>query len=133
MTATVVTAAGTAAPSVTLSGIGTAASYDATNAIDTDHPDVLVTAGAVNDWVDAAIGTAIQDLQASVSASDKGVVVKVVEENGVLTSATVSVTAASTMAFGASGSANELATTAAVKSFYDNNLVWLNASGNVIS
>lgn len=118
---------------MTLSGIGTAASYDATNAIDTDHPDVLVTAGAVNDWVDAAIGTAIQDLQASVSASDKGVVVKVVEENGVLTSATVSVTAASTMAFGASGSANELATTAAVKSFYDNNLVWLNASGNVIS
>lgn len=89
----------------------------------------VVTAGSVADYVTGVIG----GLDASVSASNKGVAIEVVEADGKLTSASVSVTAASEMTFGASeASADVLATTAAVKSFFDNNMVWLDADGEPV-
>lgn len=126
----VVTAETTAAPSVTVTvdatslstalGLGTAAFKNWTDTVAADGVS-LPTAGAV----DTAIKNAIAALDSTVSASSKGVFVQVDEADGELTGATVTVTAASKMAYGAAGSADELATTAAVRDFYDNNLVWL--------
>lgn len=90
--------------------------------------DKVVTAGAVAD----KIAGIVDGLDASVSASDKGVEVKVVEENGKLTSATVSVTAQASMAFAAPGSGDELATTSAVRDYFENNLVWLGSDNQPI-
>ena len=101
-------------------GLGTAAFKDATATV-TDGSEDLPT----GDAVDTAIKNAIADLDATVSASSKGVFVQVDEANGELTGATVTVTAASQMSLNATGSADELATTAAVRDFYDNNLIWL--------
>ena len=89
----------------------------------------VVTAGAVAD----KIAGIVNGLDASVSASDKGVSVEVVETDGKLTSATVAVAAASSMAFNATGSATELATTAAVANYFENNLVWLSADGTALA
>lgn len=126
----VVTAETTAVPSVTVTvdatdlstalGLGTAASKNWTDTVAAGGTS-LPTAGAV----DTAIKNAIADLDATVSASSKGVFVQVDEANGELTGATVTVTAASQMSLNATGSADELATTAAVRDFYDNNLIWL--------
>ena len=100
-------------------GVAVTVSVDATTLA--PSVDVVVTSA-----------TLFAGLDASVSASDKGVEIEVVEEDGKLTSASLSVTAPSTMAFGATGSADELATTAAVKSYFENNLVWLDADGDPI-
>ena len=126
----VVTAETTAAPSVTVTlnatnlstalGLGTAASKNWTDTVTDDSADL-----PTGDAVDTAIKNAIADLDATVSASSKGVFVQVDEANGELTGATVTVTAASQMSLNATGSADELATTAAVRDFYDNNLIWL--------
>lgn len=89
----------------------------------------VVTAGAVAD----KIAGIVEGLDATVSASNKGVEVTVVEENGKLTSATVAVTAASTMALNDKGSADVLATTAAVANYFENNLVWLSADGTALA
>ena len=134
----VVTASTTAAPSVTVTvntttlstalGLGTAAFKDATTTVAENGTD-LPTAGAV----DTAIKEAIAALDSTVSNSDKGVFMQVVETDGKLTGATVTVTAASQMAFNAEGDADELATTAAVRDFYDNNLVWLGATSQPIT
>ena len=96
----VVTAATSAAPSVTVTlnatnlstalGLGTAASKNWTDTV-TDGSADLPT----GDAVDTAIKNAIADLDATVSASSKGVFVQVDEANGELTGATVTVTAAS--------------------------------------
>ena len=96
----VVTAETTAAPSVTVTlnatnlstalGLGTAASKNWTDTV-TDGSADLPT----GDAVDTAIKNAIADLDATVSASSKGVFVQVDEANGELTGATVTVTAAS--------------------------------------
>lgn len=89
----------------------------------------VVTAGAVAD----KIAGIVEGLDATVSSSAKGVEVTVVEENGVLTSASVAVTAASSMAFNDKGSADVLATTAAVANYFENNLVWLSADGTALA
>lgn len=89
----------------------------------------VVTAGAVAD----KIAGIVDGLDSTVTSSAKGVEVTVVETAGKLTSATVSVAAASTMAFGAPGSADELATTAAVANYFENNLVWLSADGTALA
>ena len=100
-------------------GVAVTVSVDATTLA--PSVDVVVTSATLFDGLDA-----------TVSSAAKGVEVEVVEENGKLTSATVAVTASSEMAFGATGSANDLATTAAVKSYFENNLVWLGADGNPV-
>ena len=89
----------------------------------------VVTAGAVAD----KIAGIVEGLDASVSASDKGVEVKVVETDGKLTSATVSVTTVASMAFNATGYEGEIASTKAVRDFFDNNLVWLSADGTALA
>lgn len=134
----VVTAATSAAPSVTVTlnatnlstalGLGTAAFKDATATV-TDGSEDLPT----GDAVDTAIKNAIAALNSTVSASSKGVFVQVDEAEGELTGATVTVTAASQMAFDATGSDEVLATTAAVRDFYDNNLVWLDGTSQPVN
>ena len=134
----VVTAATSAAPSVTVTvnatnlstalGLGTAAFKNATETV-TDGSDDLPT----GDAVDTAIKNAIAALNSTVSASSKGVFVQVDEAEGKLTGTTVTVTAASQMAFNATGSDEVLATTAAVRDFYDNNLVWLDGTSQPVN
>ena len=89
----------------------------------------VVTAGAVAD----KIAGIVDGLDATVSASNKGVEVTVVETDGKLTSATVAVSAASSMALNDKGSADVLATTAAVANYFENNLVWLDANGAALA
>lgn len=99
-------------------------------------PTESAVVDAINDAVTTAqeyIDSEIEGLDSTVSASSKGVEVTVEETDGKLTSASLTVTAPSTMAFNDAGSSDELATTAAVKSFFDNNLVWLDASGAALA
>ena len=83
----------------------------------------VVTAGAVAD----KIANTLAGLDATVSASNKGVEVKVVETDGKLTSATVSVTTKESMTYNETGSADEIASTKAVQTYFQENLVWLGA------
>ena len=134
----VVTAATSAAPSVSVTvnatnlstalGLGTAAFKDATDTVSDGSGDL-----PTGDAVDTAIKNAIAALNSTVSASSKGVFVQVDEAEGKLTGATVTVTAASQMAFDATGSDEVLATTAAVRNFYDNNLVWLDGTSQPVN
>ena len=83
----------------------------------------VVTAGAVAD----KIANTLAGLDATVSASNKGVKVMVVETDGKLTSATVSVTTKASMAYNENGSADVIASTQAVQTYFQENLVWLGA------
>ena len=83
----------------------------------------VVTAGAVAD----KIANTLAGLDATVSASNKGVEVTVVETDGKLTSATVSVTTKESMTYNETGSADEIASTKAVQTYFQENLVWLGA------
>ena len=85
--------------------------------------DKVVTAGAVAD----KIANTLAGLDATVSASNKGVKVMVVETDGKLTSATVSVTTKASMTYNETGSADEIASTKAVQTYFQENLVWLGA------
>ena len=113
-------------------GVEVSAATTAADVSNENKASYLVTAGAVSAYTAQEINSAISGLDATVSDSDKGVFVQIDEADGKLTAATVTVTAASQMEFGATGSSEVLATTAAVKDFYDNNLVWLDASGTAI-
>ena len=112
--------------------LGTAAFVDTATTVAADAT-TLPTGGAVASYVSSAITSAIDALAGSASDSDKGIAVEVVTADGEVSTVDVAVTAASTMALNATGSADELATTAAIKSFYDNNLVWLDANGDAIA
>lgn len=92
--------------------------------------NLTVGGSTVSDWADTQIAAIAE---ASASDADKGVTVSVVTQSGSVKSVDVAVVASSTMALNDAGSADVLATTAAVKSFYDNNLVWLDASGVAIA
>ncbi len=107
--------------------LGTAAFVNTATTVAADAT-TLPTGGAVASYVSSVI----DGLAGSASDADKGVTVEVVTADGEVSTVDVAVTAASTMALNATGSANELATTAAIKSFYDNNLVWLDANGDAI-
>ena len=83
----------------------------------------VVTAGAVAD----KIANTLAGLEATVSASNKGVEVKVVEIDGKLNYATVSVTTKDTMTYNETGYDDEIASTKAVQTYFQENLVWLGA------
>ena len=83
----------------------------------------VVTAGAVAD----KIANIVAGLDATVSASNKGVAIEVVENDGKLTSATVSVTTQASMAYNEAGSEDVIASTKAVQTYFQENLVWLGA------
>lgn len=102
-------------------GLAITAATTAADVSDSGKASNLVTAAAVS----AYTANLIDGLDSTVSSSMKGVFVSVAEENGKLNGMTVSVVAASEMSYGATGSADQLATTAAVATFFDNNLVWL--------
>ena len=109
-------------------GLAITAATTAADVSDSDKASNLVTAAAVSAYVAQEITSAISGLDAVVFNSNKGVFVSVAEEDGILTGMTVSVAAASEMNYGDTGSADELATTAAVATFFNNNLVWLDDS-----
>lgn len=90
VTVGVVTAAATAFPSVTLSGIGTAASVDFATEV-TENASTLPTGGAVYSFVNGLVS----DLNATpTDAGTQGVSVAVVEANGIITGVTTTVTKA---------------------------------------
>ena len=90
VTVGVVTAAATAFPSVTLSGLGTAASVDFATQV-TESADTLPTGGAVYTFVNGLVS----DLDsAPTDAGSDGVSVAVVEEDGIITGVTTTVTKA---------------------------------------
>ena len=113
----------------TVSGIG----VEVVTAETTAAPSVTVTLNATNLSTALGLGTAasknsnstISGAPTTSADGETCVFVQVDEANGELTGATVTVTAASQMSLNATGSADELATTAAVRDFYDNNLIWL--------
>ena len=109
-------------------GLAITAATTAADVSDSNKASNLVTAAAVSAYVAQEITSAISGLDAVVFNSNKGVFVSVAEEDGILTGMTVSVAAASEMNYGDTGSADELATTAAVATFFNNNLVWLGDS-----
>lgn len=109
-------------------GLEITAASTATDVSDSNKASNLVTAAAVSAYTVQEITSAISGLDAVVFNSNKGVFVSVAEEDGILTGMTVSVAAASEMNYGDTGSADELATTAAVATFFNNNLVWLGDS-----
>ena len=90
VTVEVATAAATAFPSVTLSGIGTAASVDFATEV-TESASTLPTGGAVYSFVNGLVS----DLNATpTDAGTQGVSVAVVEANGIITGVTTTVTKA---------------------------------------
>ena len=90
VTVEVVTAAATAFPSVTISGLGTAASVDFATQV-TESADTLPTGGAVYTFVNGLVS----DLDSTpTDAGSDGVSVAVVEEDGIITGVTTTVTKA---------------------------------------
>ena len=132
ITVAIDTSAAASKVTVTTANFGTAIAKNFTTSM-TASGGNLPTEAAVATYVAGYVGGIVSSLDATVSSSAKGVFVQIVESNGVLTGATVNVAAASTMAFADTGSSTTLATTKAVADYFNENLVWLNASGSAIT
>lgn len=106
----------------------------AINAYSKDGSTVMSGVSTVPGALDALANAVDAFTVASATEDDtaKGVTVSVTTEGGIVTDVSLSVVAASTMAFGAAGSGDELATTSAVADYFENNLVWLTASGTAV-
>lgn len=74
----------------------------------------------------------IQTMDATPSGADNGVKVTVTQDAGALTDVTVVVSGTTSMAFGADGDAT-VATTSAVRSYFENNLVWLGSDSQPLN
>ena len=107
--------------------------YSSTASVFTGVETVPAALNAAGAAIDALTAKTDAYVGGTSTSTVDGVTVSVaVDATTLAPSVDLGVVAASQMAFNAPGSATELATTAAVRDFYDNNLVWLGADGNPV-